>query len=141
MPTVKQGYWIRVQDGKVTQVWDTQPPVETEAGWKQAVEIHPDLTPNREYISHHTIDADKTPAEIIWHKVALTVDDRKGGLIGTAKGEFQRVVNEETQKQINDNPNEVYDAQRVETAKTDMETKIAQINAATTHEELDALLA
>jgi hypothetical protein len=139
MSTVKQGYWIRVQDGKVTQVWDTQPPVETEAGWKAAIEIHPDLVPNREYISHHTIDADKTPAEIIWHKVALTVDDRKGGLIGAAKGEFQRVVNEQAQLQINDNPAESYDAAIVATAKATMEAKLTAIAGATTHEDLDVL--
>ena len=139
MSTVKQGYWIRVQDGNVTQVWDTQPPVDTEAGWKAAIEIHPDLVPNREYISHHTIDADKTPAEIIWHKVALTVDDRKGGLIGAAKGEFQRVVNEQAQLQINDNPAESYDAAIVATAKATMEAKLTAIAGATTHEDLDVL--
>lgn len=139
MSSVKQGFWIRVQNGKVTQVWDTQPPVDTESGWKEAVEIHPDLVPNREYVTHHTIDANKTPAEIIWHKVALTVDDRKGGLVGAAKGEFQRAVNEETQKQIGDNPGQAYDPVAVEAAKTAMETKIAAVNAATTHEDLDAL--
>ena len=139
MSTVKQGYWIRVQDGNVTQVWDTQPPVETEAGWKAAIEIHPDLVANREYISHHTIDADKTPAEIVWHKVALTVDDRKGGLIGAAKGEFQRVVNEQAQLQINDNPAETYDAAIVATAKATMEAKLTAIAGATTHEDLDVL--
>ena len=137
--TVKQGFWIRVQSGKVTQVWDTQPPVDTESGWKEAVEIHPDLVPNREYITHHTIDADKTPAEIIWHKTDMTIDDRKGGLISVAKGEFQRVVNEETQKHINNNPAEVYDPVAVEAAKDEMAAKIASINSATTHEELDAL--
>ena len=140
MPTTKTGYWVRVENGNVTQVWDTRPAIETEAGWKEAVEIFPDLTPNREYISHHTIDADKTPAEIIWHKVALTVEDRKGGLIGAAKGEFQRVVNEQTQLQLNDNPAEVYDPKAVETAKVAMEAKIAAVNAATTHEDLDALI-
>jgi hypothetical protein len=141
MSLVKQGYWIRVQGGKVTQVWDTQPPVETESGWKEAIEIHPDLVPNREYVTHHTIDHNKTPAEIIWHKTELTVDDRKGGLIGAAKGEFQRVVNEETQKQLGDNPAEVYDPAAVEAAKVAMEAKIVAVNAATTHEDLDALSA
>lgn len=137
MSTVKTGYWIRVENGNVTQVWDTRPPLETEAGWKEAVEIFPDLTPNREYISHHTIDADK--GEIIWHKVALTVEDRKGGLVGAAKGEFQRVVNEEAQKQINDNPAEVYDATRVADAQALLDSKLAAIAGATTHEDLDVL--
>lgn len=140
MATIKEGYWVRVENGKVTQVWDTRPPLETEAGWKNAVEIFPDVVPNREYISHHTIDADKTPAEIIWHKVELTVDDRKGALIGQAKGEFQRVVNEQAQLQLNDNPAEMYDPTAVEAAKTAMEAKLAEIAGATTHEDLDVLV-
>ena len=137
--TVKQGFWIRVQSGKVTQVWDTQPPVDTESGWKEAVEIHPDLVPNREYITHHTIDADKTPAEIIWHKAEYNLEDRKDGLIGTAKDEFRRVVNQELLKQLNDNPLEAYDEVAVKAAKDEMAAKIASINSVTTHEELDAL--
>lgn len=138
MSTVKTGYWIRVENGNVTQVWDTRPPLETEAGWKEAVEIFPDLTPNREYISHHTIDADKTPGEIIWHKVALTVEDRKGGLVGAAKGEFQRVVNEQTQAHLDDT-SATYDADAVAAAQALLDSKLAAIAGATTHEDLDAL--
>lgn len=139
MPTIKQGYWIRVINGQVNQVWDTQPPA-NEDGWNEAVEIFPDLVENREYISHHTIDISKIPHEIIWHKVEMTVDDRKGALIGQAKGEFQRVVNEQTQLQLSDNPNEVYDPAVTAQAKATMEARIAQVEAAVTHENVDALL-
>ena len=45
MPT-KTGYWIRVKNGKVTDVWDYKPSAEklaTEGGWREAVEVLPDL--------------------------------------------------------------------------------------------------
>jgi hypothetical protein len=139
MPTIKQGYWIRVVNGQVNQVWDTTPPA-GEDGWNEAVEIFPDMTENREYISHHTIDISKVPHEIIWHKVELTVDDRKGGLIGSAKGEFQRVVNEQTQLHLNDNPAEIYDSVAVKEAQDKLDARLAEIEGATTHEDLDALI-
>ena len=139
MPTVKQGYWIRVINGQVNQVWDTQPPA-NEDGWNEAVEIFPDLVENREYVSHHTIDISKIPHEIIWHKVELTVDDRKGALIGAAKGEFQRIVNEQTQLQLNDNPAEIYNSEVVKLAQEALNTKLTDIAGATTHEDLDLFL-
>lgn len=139
MPTTNTGFWVRVQDGQVTQVWDTTPP-EGEDGWKPAVEILPDVTANREYVTHHTIDTEKTPAEIIWHKAELTVEDRKNSLISQAKGEFRRVVDEQTRLQFSENSSEEYDAQAVADAKTAMEARVAEVQAATTHEEVDALL-
>jgi hypothetical protein len=139
MPTIKQGYWVRVVNGQVNQVWDTTPPA-GEDGWNEAVEIFPDMTENREYISHHTIDITKVPHEIVWHKVELTVDDRKGGLIGSAKGEFQRVVNEQTQLHLNDNPAEIYDSVAVKEAQDKLDARLVEIAGAVTHEDLDALL-
>lgn len=139
MATTNTGFWVRVQDGQVTQVWDSQPPA-GEDGWKPAVEIIPDATPNREYISHHTIDADKTPAEIVWHVAEMTVEDRKNALISQAKGEFQQVVNHQLQVQFNDELVEEYDSAAVTEAKAVMDARIAQVQAATTHEEVDALL-
>jgi len=139
MPTIKQGYWIRVVNGQVNQVWDTMPPA-GEDGWSEAVEVHPDLVENREYVSHHTIDITKSPMEIVWHKVALTVEDRKGGMIGVAKGEFQRVVNEQAQLQLSDNAAEMYDPAVVEKAKDALTARLAEIDSAKTHEDLDAML-
>ena len=139
MPTIKEGYWIRVVNGQVNQVWDTTPPA-GEDGWNEAIEIFPDVAENREYISHHTIDISKVPHEIIWHKVEMTVDDRKNALIGSAKGEFQRIVNEQVQLQLNANPDEVYDSAITAQAKADMEARIAVVEAAVTHEDVDALL-
>ena len=143
MPTTRTGYWIRVKNGQVTDVWDYAPdPARraAEPGWQEAVEIFPDITPNREIVTSHTFNLDATPIQIVWGKREVTVDERQGSLIGQAKGEFQRVVQEQMQRQINDNPDEQYDANAVAQAKADMEAKIAAVQAATTHEALDALM-
>jgi hypothetical protein len=66
MPT-RSGYNVRVQNGQVTDVWDTPAP-EGQDGWSPAVEITPDLTENREIITTHTIDITKNPIEIIKKK-------------------------------------------------------------------------
>ena len=47
MPTTKTGYWIRVKNGEVTDVWDTTPDYQNQAGWREAVEVFPDVTPNQ----------------------------------------------------------------------------------------------
>ena len=60
MPT-KTGYWIRVKNGKVTDVWDYKPSddkLAAEPGWREAVEIMPDLVANREIITTHQINID-----------------------------------------------------------------------------------
>ncbi len=66
MPT-KSGYNVRVQNGQVTDCWDTPAP-EGQSGWSAAVEITPDLTPNREILTTHHFDITKNPIEIVWGK-------------------------------------------------------------------------
>jgi hypothetical protein len=143
MPTVKTGYWIRVKDGQVTDVWDYAPdPARraAEPGWREAVEVFPDMTPHREITTGHSFNLDATPAEIVWAKREVTVEERRASMIGQAKGEFQRVVQEQLRLQMNDNPAEQYDPNAVATAKSAMEAKIATLEGASTHEALDALM-
>ena len=143
MPTVKTGYWIRAKNGTVTDVWDYAPdPARraAEPGWREAVEVFPDTIPNREILTGHSFNLDATPAEIVWAKREVTVDERRDSMIGQAKAEFQRVVNEQLRRQMNDNPAEEYDPTAVSTAKTAMEQKIAALQGAITHEALDALM-
>lgn len=142
MPT-KTGYWIRVKGGKVSDVWDYKPDaarLAAEAGWREAVEIHPDLTDNREIYTTHTFNIDVEPAQIVWGKRELSVDERKQSLIGQAKAEFQMVVNQQMRLQMSDNPAEEYDPTAVATAKDAMNARIAAVEAAVTHEDVDALM-
>ena len=124
-------------------MWDYKPSADkiaNEAGWREAVEIFPDIVDGREIVTTHSINIDVTPAEIVWSKRELSVDERKESLKGQAKAAFQQVVMEQMRRQMNDNPAEEYDPTAVQTAKDAMNAKIAAVDAATTHEALDALM-
>ena len=139
MSTIKTGYWVRVVNDAVTECWDTTPPAGQD-GWQEAVEVLPDTVPNREIITTHSFDITKTPVEIVWGKRDLEVDERKGSLIGQAKGTFQQVVHQQMQLQMSADTAEEFDTAIVDAAKATMTARIAVIEAATTHEEVDALL-
>lgn len=109
-----------------------------EGGWRAAVEVKPDLVDNREIITTHSFDLDADPAQIVWGKRELTVDERKGALIGQAKAEFQQVVDAQLQIEMADD-DVSGDLDAVSTAKAAKDARIAAINAATTHDEVDAL--
>jgi len=141
MPT-KTGYWIQVVNGEVKQVWDYKPAddkIAAEGGWREAVEVHPDLTANREIYTTHSFNIDVTPAQIVWGKRELTVDERKDGLRGQAKSAFQAVVQAEMAKETDEYPETQYDAAAVDAARATFENRMDAIAAATTHEEVDAL--
>lgn len=123
------------------QVWDYKPDAErmaTESGWRAASEVKPDLVDNREVMTTHSFDLDADPAQIVWAKRDLTVDDRKGGLVGQANSAFQEVVNAQLDIELADD-DASGDLDAVSAAKAVKDARIAAINAATTHDEVDAL--
>lgn len=138
--TVNTGFWVKLENDTVVQVWDTEPPYQTEPGWRQAVEIKPDIVVNREYITDHYFDLTKTPVEIIWNKAELDIESRKAGLVSKANFEFQQIVQAEIRKQTDEFPETQYDAEVVEAARIVFETARNAIAAATTHKAVDALL-
>lgn len=140
MPT-QAGFWIQVKNGEVKQVWDYKPDparMSEEGGWRAAVEVKPDLVDNREIITTHSFDLDADPAQIVWGKRELTVDERKGALIGQAKAEFQQIVDAQLRIEMADD-DASGDLDAVAAAKAVKDARIAAINAATTHDEVDAL--
>lgn len=142
MPTTKTGYWIRVKNGQVKDVWDYKPSADklaSEPGWREAVEIFPDFTPNREMITTHEINIDVEPAQIVWSKRDVLVDERKEGLRGVAKATFKAVVDAEVAKETDAYPETQYDAAVVDAARVVFEARMDEIEAATTHEDVDAL--
>jgi uncharacterized small protein (DUF1192 family) len=139
MPT-RTGYNVRVQDGKVTDVWDTPAP-EGQSGWSEAVEITPDLTPNREILTTHHIDITKNPIEIVWGKRDLTVEERKDSLIGQANFTVTMLENQLQMATNMNNTDRIAElTAEIATATAARDTKVAAVNAATTHEEVDALM-
>ena len=109
-----------------------------ESGWRAASEVKPDLVDNREIMTTHSFDLDADPAQIVWGKRELTVDERKGALVGQANAAFQEVVNAQMQIEMADD-DASGDLDAVSAAKAVKDARIAAINAATTHDEVDAL--
>jgi hypothetical protein len=141
MPT-KTGYWIRVKNGQVKDVWDYKPSADklaSEPGWREAVEVMPDLVANREMMTTHHFNIDVEPAQIVWGKRDIEVDERKDGLRGSAKAEFKAVVDAEVAKETDQYPETQYDAAVVDAARVVFEARMDEIAAATTHEAVDAL--
>lgn len=130
--------FVQVVNEEVKQVWDTQPPA-GEEGWKSAVEVKPDLTANRQIYDGHTFDISVDPVQIVYAVRDLTVDERKGSLIGQAQATYRAAVQAEMQKEIDEFPSTQYDATAVAAAQETYEARVTAVNAATTHDEVDAL--
>ena len=130
--------FVQVVNEEVKQVWDTQPPA-GEEGWKSAVEVKPDLTADRQVYDGHTFDISVDPVQIVYAVRDITVDERKGSLIGAAQVTYRTVVQAEMQKEIDEFPSTQYDAAAVAAAQDTYEARVTAVNAATTHDEVDAL--
>ena len=129
--------FVKVVNNEVKQVWDTQPPA-GESGWKSAVEVKPNVVENRQVLDGHTFDLTTDPVQIVYAVRDITVDERKSGLIGRAKSEFQQVANDQLQVEMDDTDT-AGDLDAVSAAKAVKDAKIVAINTATTHEDLDVI--
>ena len=129
--------FVKIVNNEVKQVWDTQPPA-GESGWKSAVEVKPDVVENRQVLNGHTFDITTDPVQIVYAVRDVTVEERKAGLIGQAKAEFQQVVNAQLQIEMDDTDT-AGDLDAVSAAKAVKDAKIVAINTATTHEDLDVI--
>lgn len=132
-----------MKNGQVMDVWDYRPSddkLAKEPGWREAVEIMPDLIPNREMVTTHHFNIDVEPAQIVWGKRAIEVDERKDGLRSQAKAAFKAVVDAEIAKETDAYPETQYDAAVVDAARVVFENRMDDIAAATTHEAVDALM-
>jgi len=139
---IATGFWIRAVGNEIKDVWDYKPSqdiLDTQGGWREAIQITPDVDPMREYINGHTIDIAVTPAEIRWHLAYLTVEDRQGMLISEAQGKYNAVLNAEVAKESDTDPDSHMDMAVVEAANTAYKARVAQVQACTTQEELDAI--
>ena len=124
---------VRIQNNLVTDCWDTPPPAGQD-GWKSDVEVRPAITAHRQGYTAHTFDLTTDPVQIVYGTYDIPVADRKVGMKANASFSFQQVV----QEQMRDPAK--YDPAAVAAAQAAIAPKVAAIEAATTHDELDALL-
>jgi len=126
--------YVRVVNNQVMECIDTVP---TEgvgnAGWKNAVEVRPTITPNRQGYTAHTFDLTKDPVEIVYGTFDIPVADRQKGMIANANFAVSQLL-----QGMSHDPS-TFNADTIHTAQADAATKIATIEAATTHDELDAI--
>jgi hypothetical protein len=126
--------FVRIQNNEVTDCWDTPPPAGQD-GWKSAVEVRPAITAHRQGYTAHTFDLTTDPVQIVYGTYDIPVADRKAGMVANASFSFQQVVQEQMR-----NPS-TYDPAAVAAAQAAIAPRVAAIEAATTHDELDALMA
>ena len=125
--------FVRIQNNLVTDCWDTPPPAGQD-GWKSAVEVRPAITAHRQGYTAHTFDLSTDPVQIVYGTYDIPVADRKVGMKANASFSFQQVV----QEQMRDPAS--YDLAAVAAAQAAIAPKVASIEAATTHDQLDALM-
>ena len=125
--------FIRIQNNEVVSVWDTPPPAGQD-GWKSAVEVRPAITAHRQGYTAHTFNLSTDPVQIVYTPYDILVDDRKAGMKANASSSFQQVVQEQMRNPAS------YDPAAVAAAQAAIAPRVAAIEAATTHDELDALM-
>lgn len=90
-------------------------------------------------LTTHYFNIDVTPAQIVWAKRDLEVEERKTGLREKAKAVFRAVVNAEIAKETDQFPETQYDPNTVDAARMVFEARMREINLAASHEDIDAL--
>jgi hypothetical protein len=131
--------WVKVVEGVVVKCWDTPPP-ENDDGWREAIEVRPAVTNGREVYGEHSFDLTKTPVEIVWPVVAVSVEERKEHLRAVARANFSETVNEQVRRELSSKPDESYDPVIVNHAGDVRQAALAAIEAAATHDDLDQVV-
>ena len=127
--------YVQVIDNEVKQVWDSLPPDGIgNNGWRNAIEVRPSITDHRQGYTAHVFDLETDPVQIVYGTYEIEVADRKNQMRANANRGFQQ----EIQKQMTDST--AYDPAKLQAAKDAVAPKIAAIEAATTHDDLDALM-
>ena len=67
---------IKVENNVVVQCLSYLPEIH-DGDWREAIEINPNCIPNRQMIGAHTFDLTKSPVEITWEVIDISVEERK----------------------------------------------------------------
>ena len=119
--------WVKVSNDVVVQCWDTPPPA-GEEGWRDAIEVRPPVTQYHEVYGQHYFDLTKTPVEIVWPVEAVSIEDRKADMLAYAK-----LLSEKGEPGTSEADFDPVAAQALYL------TRVAAIEAAQTHDDLDAV--
>lgn len=124
---------IRVENNEVVECLDYLP--ENAVGdWRDAVEIEPTLIDGRQIRGAHSFDLTKTPVEIVWSVIDLTIEDRKQMLIANLDRDSYEIVHDELVKEFDGQSS---DFALVQLAIGVYRTKRAEIISLSTHKDID----
>jgi hypothetical protein len=127
-------HFVQILNDEVKHVWDTAPPEGVgNNGWKNAIEVRPDIISGRQGYTAHRFDITTDPVQIIWDTYDISVADRKNSMKSNTVGVFQIAIDQQARNPL------TYDATAIETARQAMLARQAAIDACTTHDELDAI--
>jgi hypothetical protein len=127
--------YVKVVNGLVVQVWDTPPsdPIGTN-GWFNAVEIIPELIPNRQTHGQVTFDTTQDPVVISREVIELTFEQCKEILAGNNEQLYSRFL-----EIASKNP-AIFTAEEISATRAKANSNRENIAAATTFEQLDSLV-
>ena len=127
---------IRVENNEVVECLDYLP-TNASGDWRIAIEIQPSLITGRQIIGSHSFDLTKNPVEILWSVIDLGIQDRKDSLLQQLNQESYKIVQEELIKEFEgQSSNFTF----VQVAITAYRNKRAQIEALSTHDEIDTFI-
>ena len=137
MPKINTGYWVRVVDGRVRDVWSSAP--DDRPGWREAIEIFPDIEPgDREVIEGHIFDLEKTPVEIVYQKRPVAWEERRDSFVAHAEFKVEAAKREQEALVMAD-PSKTIDQSKIDEAIAERDALLAVLKAVTSHEDLDKI--
>jgi|LauGreDrversion4_2_1035121.scaffolds.fasta_scaffold00018_58 hypothetical protein len=128
--------YVRIENNEVKECVDSLP--ENAVGdWRIAIEIDAEIIQNRQIRSGHYFDINKSPVEIVWTAIDLTIEDRKEYILQQLNQKFYKIVSEELLKEFSGQDSNFLLVQS--SIQTYREKRI-EINSLTTHEEIDVFM-
>lgn len=124
--------YVQVVNGVMAQCWDTTPPSDEE-GWKEAIEVKPEIVANRQGYTSHKFDLTVDPVTISYGTFNIDAADRAAGLSQGVAMVFQQATTA--------SPDEVIDDATIAAATLVMETAQALYAVAVSHNQIDAIQA
>ena len=138
MPKINTGYWVRVVDGKVRDVWSSAP--DDRPGWREAVEVFPDIEPgDREVIEGHVFNLDRDPVQIVYQKRPVAWEERRDSMIGHLNFFVSDAERRKEENALIEGSDNLYDQYKLDEAIKKRDEMLVLLNAATSHEDLDKI--
>lgn len=126
--------YVRIENGEVIECLDYLP-VNSIGDWREAVDIYPAIVSGRQIINSHYFDVNKSPVEIIWQAIDITVDDRKNILLGQLNQQSYQIVHSELIKEFEGHDS---DFTLVQSAINVYRLKRTEILGLSSHDQIDA---